>query len=267
MKTAVIGCCCNYGYQQIEPWVVSLEKSGFKGDKVLLAYNIKQDLVDILQKKDWKVFPALNNQGNVCVNRFYNLHKFLQQTSYDYIVTTDVKDVIFQLDPIPEYRPPIIVSSENLTYEHEPWGKSNLIQSFGEDAYELLKNKTIVNAGVLGGDPKFFSEMCHLVYKLCEYRPAYIPGGGGPDQAALNVIKHNKLTLYDFVVTSSWACQAGTCADPSKIDSFRKFLLEPEPKMNISGKVMTHDNKVYSIIHQYDRVPLWRQYVEKMYRE
>jgi hypothetical protein len=63
---------------------------------------------------------------------------------------------------------------------------------------------------------------------------------------------------------SGWAAQLGTTADPSKIESFRPYLLEAEPQM-IDGKVCTSEGKVFTIVHQYDRVPEWRKVIEATY--
>jgi hypothetical protein len=61
-----------------------------------------------------------------------------------------------------------------------------------------------------------------------------------------------------------WAAQLGTTADPSKIEQFRPFLLEAEPKMN-DDKVTTSTGKIFTIVHQYDRVPEWRKIIEENY--
>jgi hypothetical protein len=63
---------------------------------------------------------------------------------------------------------------------------------------------------------------------------------------------------------SGWAAQLGTTADPSKIESFRPHLLEAEPQM-IDGKVCTSTGNVFTIVHQYDRVPEWRKIIEANY--
>jgi hypothetical protein len=61
-----------------------------------------------------------------------------------------------------------------------------------------------------------------------------------------------------------WACQLGTTADPSKIEQFKPFLLEESPKMK-DGKVVTSTEKEFSIVHQYDRVPEWKNIIEAKY--
>jgi hypothetical protein len=63
---------------------------------------------------------------------------------------------------------------------------------------------------------------------------------------------------------TGWACQLGTTADPSKLDSFRPFLLELLPKLE-NDKVVTSTGIEYTIVHQYDRVPEWKKVIEAKY--
>jgi hypothetical protein len=65
---------------------------------------------------------------------------------------------------------------------------------------------------------------------------------------------------------SGWACQAGTVADPTKMDTFRPNLLEDEP-IFVDGTVLTSTGKPFCIVHQYDRVPSWRQHVMEKYKQ
>jgi hypothetical protein len=73
--------------------------------------------------------------------------------------------------------------------------------------------------------------------------------------------------------SDAWACQAGTTADPSKIESFRPHLLEAEPIFE-NGLVLTgQDNYNYKkgtpfvIVHQYDRVPEWKKHVMETFNQ
>jgi hypothetical protein len=61
-----------------------------------------------------------------------------------------------------------------------------------------------------------------------------------------------------------WACQLGTTADPTKLEQFKPFLLEELPKLD-GDKVVTSTGLEYTIVHQYDRVPEWRELIEKKY--
>ena len=62
----------------------------------------------------------------------------------------------------------------------------------------------------------------------------------------------------------AWACQLGTTADPSKIEQFAPLLLEPTPKFE-NGEVVTSTGNPFTIVHQYDRVPEWKQIIEAKY--
>jgi hypothetical protein len=63
-----------------------------------------------------------------------------------------------------------------------------------------------------------------------------------------------------------WACQLGTTADPSKLEQFKPFLLEPSPIM-VDGEVATSSGNVFTIVHQYDRVPEWKKVIEEKYND
>ena len=60
--------------------------------------------------------------------------------------------------------------------------------------------------------------------------------------------------------------QAGTTVDPSKIESFRSFLTESEPVFE-DGIVRTNQKLDFTIVHQYDRVPEWKKFVMKRYKQ
>ena len=53
---------------------------------------------------------------------------------YRYMITTDVRDVIFQWNPSEwlenKLEKDILVSTENVLYEHESWGKKNILEGY-----------------------------------------------------------------------------------------------------------------------------------------
>ena len=204
----------------------------------------------------------------VHVERFIHIYKLLKDNLYRYVITTDVKDVIFQKNPSEwleqnlskEER--LVFSSESMKYKDEPWGRENLTQCYGQGIYEDFKNNTIFNVGVLAGRGYAMRDLTLQLFLNCINRPIPIV-----DQAVFNVMisRHPYLDSSMYTVSEDgWACQLGTTADPSKIDSFRPFLLEPSPKME-GDKVLTSTGKEYIIVHQYDRVPEWKKVIEAKY--
>ena len=65
---------------------------------------------------------------------------------------------------------------------------------------------------------------------------------------------------------SGWAAQLGTTVDPSKKAQFGPLLLEPPPVM-INGEVATSKGNVFTIVHQYDRIPGWKERIEEKYND
>jgi hypothetical protein len=287
MRDIVVGCITNYTFDKIAPWVNSLERSGFDGLKVMICYNIGYDVVEELSKRGFTVFGFKRNDAakrleykpdfNICLERFshiaYFFNKLENKEQYRYVISTDVKDVIFQTNPstwleenIGDKK--INVASESLKYKDEPWGDHNLLQSFGPLIHERNRENTIYNAGTIAGEFKHFVDLCDNIFLSCGGAPANVPGGGGPDQAALNVLLQLKpyKDITNFATSESgYAAQLGTTADPSKIDSFTPVLLEPRPVFE-DGIVKTSAGVPFSIVHQYDRVPEWRKIIEDKYK-
>ena len=149
-----------------------------------------------------------------------------------------------------------------MKYKDEPWGNQNLLETFGPQIYEDFKNHTIFNVGVLAGRGHAMKDLCMNIFASCIHRPIKIC-----DQSTFNfLISQHPYLKSSWYATSEegWACQLGTTADPSKIDQFRPFLLEPSPKME-GDKVLTSEGIEYTIVHQYDRVPEWNKVIEEKY--
>jgi hypothetical protein len=89
------------------------------------------------------------------------------------------------------------------------------------------------------------------------------------DQSTFNfmVSQHPYITTSAYMTSESgWAAQLGTTVDPSKKEQFGPLLLEPSPIM-IDGNVVTSTGKVFTIVHQYDRIPEWKKIIEETYND
>lgn len=286
-KDIVIGCITNYNWDNIKTWVNSLEQSGFTGEKIMICYDISYELAGELSTKGFTVFGFKKNDEagrleyakngfNICVERFGHIAYFLSKLSnkeqYRYVISTDVKDVVFQSNPSEWLEKnltdkELCVGSESLRYKDEPWGKQNMYLSYGPIIYEDMQDNTIYNAGTISGKFQSFIDFCQNIALACGGSPAHVPGGGGPDQAAMNILLNLKaykdITLFTRP-SSGYAAQLGTTADPRRIEKDREFLLDAEPKF-IDGKVCTSEGKPFTIAHQYDRIPEWKKIIEEKY--
>jgi hypothetical protein len=278
MKDLIVGCSTNYDWSKLKYWINSINQSGFEGDKVLILMNCDKDTVQKVTDAGFSIIAFNQDKdGNliyqsqlmVHVERFIHIYKLLKDNDYRYVITTDVRDVIFQKNPVqwleenlPEGHEDLVFSSESMKYKDEPWGRENITQCYGQGIYEDFKNNTIFNVGVLAGRGHAMRDLTLQLFLNCINRPISIV-----DQAVFNVM----ISRHPYVKTSmymkseeGWACQLGTTADPSKIDSFRPHLLEPSPKLD-GDKVVTSEGIEYTIVHQYDRVPEWKKVIEAKY--
>lgn len=284
MKDMVIGSITGYSFDKIRPWVNSLDRSGFDGTKAMLCYNVSQDTVKELTDRGYQIFAFNRNEQtgdfeyrrvfSIVVERFLHLWYFLKEHrgTHRYIITTDVKDVIFQYNPsawleqnIGDKK--INVASESIAYGKEDWGANNLQKSFGHLLYKDMENNIIANAGTISGDFDTMIDLFLNIYLLCNGTSHQVDGGGGPDQAALNVLLNMKTyaDITNFAPSESgWAAQLGTTG-PQIADKYADRLVENSPIM-IDNVVCTSQGIPFALVHQYDRVPGWKEKIENKFK-
>jgi hypothetical protein len=268
-KDLIIGAFTNYNYNQLKPWVESIDECGFTGDKAMVVGNASQETIGELIKRDFIIIKMHEIDAPIHVARFLSIYDFLKNTwqNYNHVVTTDVKDVYFQTNPIVWLElnlkgKKLVAGSEGMRYKDEPWGNENLMQAYGPYVHDQFKYNEIYNVGTIGGVSEYVKDMMFNILFNAINRPIPIC-----DQAVYNVLIQTqpfKDVTYFAKQLDGWACQAGTTVDPSKIESFRPHLLEPEPKFE-DGIVKTSLGRTFAIVHQYDRVPEWKKFVEKKY--
>jgi hypothetical protein len=287
MKDIVIGAVTNYSWDKIKFWVNSLEASGFDGLKVMICYNLDYGVVEELTKRGFTVFGFKQNEAehrleysnsnfNICLDRFSHIWYFLNnlenKEQYRYVISTDVRDVIFQTNPSTWLEENMLdkeinVGSECIKFGDEEWNKNNMYLSFGPLIADNMKDKIVYNAGAIAGKFQSFIDFCNNIFLSCGGAPQHVPGGGGPDQAAMNVLLNMKpySDITNFAKSEDgWAAQLAVMGDPRKFDTMSKFITEPF--CHIEGDtVYTNNGKIYSIVHQYDRNPELTKAIEKKY--
>jgi hypothetical protein len=274
----VVGCITNYDFQTIKPWVNSLDRCGFVGKKVVLCYNINADVIEELKSRNYTILAfKLDEQGNavynggkpfsIVVERFFHLWAMLSPLKgrFRNLIHTDVKDVIFQKNPseyIGDFGPRIIAASESIKYKDENWGRENIRQAFGDVVYEAHKENVIVNAGTLSGDFSTLVDFFLNVYMVSCGSKIH-----NPDQAAVNILL-SKLPYTSITHVSppseGWACQAGTTNDPNKIEEYLPKLVDKNDAksyLGSDGLIHNYLGIPFWLVHQWDRVPEWSEFV------
>ena len=277
MKDLIIGASTGYTWDTLKYWVNSINQSGFDGDKVLVLMNCDRETTMKVADAGFTIIGFEQDaQGNlvykhegipVHVERFIHIYEHLCRTDYRYVITTDVKDVIFQKNPIKFIEENIgdknlMFASESIRYKDEAWGNQNLLETYGQYIYEKFKDNEIYNVGVLAGTGSAMRDLCINIFTAAINRPIPIC-----DQSTFNfmISQHPYIDTSKYMKSEDgWACQLGTTGDPSKIEQFKPYLLEKTPIFE-DGRVWTSHGYEFTIVHQYDRVPEWRKVIEKTY--
>jgi hypothetical protein len=288
-KNLIIGGFTGYNYNQLKPWVESICEVMPDAAKVLIVGEASAETKSILINKGFSLFDMAKANIPVHVLRFLSIYDFLRTRwqDYNYVVTTDVKDVYFQTDPFQFLKdrgiglggmPNLVAGSESMLYKDEPWGNENLNQSYGPYIFDQFKDNEIYNVGTIGGKSEYVKDMVFNIFTNAVNRPIQIC-----DQAVYNILintqPYKSQTLF-CKQADAWACQAGTTVDPSKIQAFRPFLTEAEPVwkdglMRTGLNTFLDNNIIYGtppgtpfcIVHQYDRVPEWKRFVAQKFKQ
>jgi hypothetical protein len=294
-KDLIVGVVDRYKWDQIKHWANSIKRSGFTGHKALIVYNMDAETVKKLTAEDFMMigcghydektgFSHDNSKGSVMVDRFFHLYSFLNVLSepINNVIMTDVRDVVFQSDPskwLNNNDNQIIVGSENLKYKDEPWGRNNLQQAFGPYFLETHGDNEIYCAGVIAGKRNAMRDLALNVWLICHGLNPHVPGGGGPDQAALNILlQTDAYTIQTNFTnpTDGWVIHAGTSLPAIKDGSggigeaYKNNPMMVLPFVNEIDYNVT-DNEIYAngkkatVVHQWDRVPIWKELVENKY--
>jgi hypothetical protein len=286
MKNLIIGGISNYTYDHVKYWINSIKKTEFDGDIVLVATNILDEEIKKIKSAGVIVVPYGNKNyrgdyENVAptaphVERFLQIWKYLSASeNYNYVVCTDVRDVIFQLNPVLYLKElfkqnnvteALVASGEGLKYKDEPWGNDNFLAAFDPDVYSRIRHSEIFNVGVIAGTHNLVRDMLIAIYQLSINRRINIV-----DQAVYNFIINLSFCTRNTLLLSNnsgWATNLGTTIhaiksgagdigkknDPTSLILYQTRYLVDQPEI-IDGIVYSSYTKMPSVIvHQYDRV-------------
>jgi hypothetical protein len=249
----IVGAAIGYTDEETEPWRESLKRTGYPLEQSLLLMNAGE----------LKQHPI--------VARFHLISLFASSQRISngvplpmprYVIATDVKDLVFQSDPIAwlekhldGYK--IMVQSEGQFYRDCFGNKKNILEAFGEEAYEKVKDEHVINAGVIAGRAEAVSELCREIYELCLTDQRKNVQGKTwddmlPDQSALNLLLRSPEWRYDTCVMHE---------DSGFVSEYQhKIAREVRNGVLYPAHIIT--NTPYVIWHQY----WWTEGIREKYR-
>jgi len=295
MNVAIFSSLYNYNIEQIKPWVNSLIQTKFGGKVFVVVYdNTSKEVLDYLKQNNIYIYQArLNPEINISSQRFVDwvaLSESEHCNDVDIIITTDIKDIVFQSDPgvwikqnIKDYD--LISTSEGVKYIHEDWNGENLEKHFGRNMFNSLSENETLCAGIIAGKRKMMIKLFNIMHDLLFFSEN--PTIFGLDQICYNIAIYKIFLHKTKIVPASenWCGNLGTLKaipelTPSwstqkvthnfkfernrNIQTFKDALLCKMPYMN--GDIVYAENrKPYCIVHQYDRYKPWADILVQKY--
>ena len=258
MKDLVISAIANYLPEKIKIYVESLNDSGFEGDKIMICYNLPQETIEYLSSKGWECYGA-ELQGHPHMKRLIDMWWFLQndEREWNRIITTDVRDIVWQTNPSnwlsDNLNSEIIVASECIKNEDEPWAHKNIHEGYGPIFWDLIKENIVANVGVIAGKYQSVKDLLQLIWLVSQAGDTR----HFTDQSALNLIINNSLLSNKIELNSDFALQVDTLTKDTRFEK-KTYSIENEIVMN--GEIP------YVLVHQYDRNQELKYLIENKYK-
>lgn len=272
MKKTLIGISNNIklNKEKIKIWKESFQRFS-DGDVILIAANTDDEDVKICEEELKIKYHKVNVDDPWYINnkRLFHISEYIKKSEYDLFLATDVFDVIFQNDPFTKLdleNYDLFVSNEGILLREEPWNTDVINKCFPDEISKCINNE-ITCSGVICGKKNEISYLLERMYKMTETAKN---GHNVRDQAALIIMmaKNEINRLKIFNIDDGWAMH---CATSGPTQFFEGWGLKRNlssrygiPKL-IGDKIYTEDNKLYDIVHQFNRVSEWNKILTSQY--
>lgn len=272
MKKALIGISnkIKEHKNKIKIWKESFQKFS-DGEVILIAANTDEEDIRICEEELKIKYHKVDVGDPWYINnkRLYHISEYIKTTDIDLFLATDVFDVLFQGDPFLKFdleNYDLFVSNEGIMLREEPWNTDVINRCF-PGQISLCINKEITCSGVIGGKRNELSYLFDRMFKMTEEAEN---GHNVRDQAALILMmaKNEIERLKVFSVDDAWAMH---CQSSGPTQFFESWGLKRNlssrygiPKL-VGNKIYTEDDKLYDIVHQFNRVPEWNKILTEKY--
>jgi hypothetical protein len=281
MRDAVVTAIKGYQWEQLAPYVISLERSGFRGHKVILASSIDKFTHDCLTNRGFTVIDFTADCSSfdfVNRERFVPMLKFLQNGfgKYRHVVWVDSGDLVFQSDPSkwlsrewkPYLKDTLVVARECWRICDEPRFNLPWMHATAPEDVDFIQNEEVVCGGTLAADPATLYITLRMIYDRILERPEAF------DQAALNWLIYKPFSpvqVYKPYMCAGWTATCSAFKTPTfqSIIGNPEVLLDRQPVFDKeSGLVLTPDGKTpFVIVHQYNRDAEWNKLIHEKYAD
>ncbi len=289
MKDLVIGLAVGYDWDKVEPFAVSLVRSGYYGDKVLFVKDISETARKNLAALGFKLIevptfeysdPLLPTRKHFWyVARFLMIHDYLERhPNYRFVCCADVRDVVFQGNPstwlernIGEFK--LVAASEHTLHKDQVGNFKWIMEGFKEVQNWML-SKTIYCSGFISGRADYIADLSLGIYLAARHLTETM---WGVDQPVFNTIMHQKPYADVTRVPALGDHYCINLVNHSITSQGQKLLDRPSiTPLDTYGEPMVRNISLmwnyglpnldrFMALHQYDRIPPLAAILRKEY--
>ena len=259
-KNLIITVITKYNWDSIAIFFNSIKNSNIKNcDIVTFVANMTQNTIDKIKSTKVKVLPMPEKyiKESIINSRWKIINDYLDDNpnKYRYIFTSDTRDVFFQDDPFKYYnmqKPYLGIAIEDDTLE-ERINKEWIINAYGEEKHNKIKNERIFCVGTVWGTVDKFYEFAQLMWD--NLSSDWSKEKKVIEQAVGNYLIYYDKKFSDCLVKSNnndgYVLTIG-------LTSNDKIL------MNLNFDIFNAQGKKAAVIHQFDRR---KELVTKAYKK
>ena len=259
-KNLILGVILNFDWNIIQPYFKSFEGVGFENcDCVMFVSQLSESTIKKLESFGViiKDIPSEYLYININKMRWKLYLNYLNENidKYKLILSTDVRDTIFQLDLFQIYngeKPFLGVSLEGKLFLYSIQNKGWVIDAFGEDEYKKIVNEDIICAGAVWGTADKFLLLANKIWEEAKKNPSVVEIN---DQAIINYVVYVEKIFDDCLIKSGYK------------DGY--VLTIGRRKTNVSldseGNILNEKGEIASVVHQYDRVEFYLPIMRKRF--
>jgi hypothetical protein len=276
-KFLILGLLTGMTLEQIKPFFLSLEKTGYCGDVCMIVADLEQATLNFLRARRINLVPfqkkylkpkwarriswvrlfmkpwqqrrfdeqmALTYLHFWCARTVY-YRTFLAEcgNDYDQVMLADVRDILFQRDPFDFEIPAglgVFMEDANQSIGTNFSNSTWLREGFGEAVLNELAHKRIYCAGTIFGTPAALQDYLDQVLDLYHSKK----NGELIDQAAFNYLLHKQPPK----VWCAFENETGPVLTMANMKS-DQFHFDAQ------GFMVNAAGRVFNTLHQYDRHP------------
>jgi hypothetical protein len=228
-------------------------------DLIIFVYNITKITVTKIKSFGVIVYevPEIFRYKQITNFRWKIYEDFLtsNKNKYNLVLLTDLRDVLFQKDFFKYYDYNrsffgVALEDGNLS---QPVNQKWLIDSYGQDIYDKIKNQRIICAGTVWGTIDKLIEFSKVMWEILDSQWSY--RFHAIDQAVSNYLIYHIKMFNDCLIKSE-----------NKDGLLMTIGLTNEENIffDLDDNLVNGNGKIAAVIHQYDRKP---QIIKKLMKK